>query len=65
MVYVPGHALVGVGLPPLDGERTFEAAGKTFVYAEPVGPAALPLGQTPNRKAAKKGQVRVVPAPGR
>lgn len=63
MVYVPGHALVGVGLPPKKGDRTFKAKGRTFVYAEPVGPAAYSFGQTapPNKKAGKKGMVRVVP----
>lgn len=63
VVYVPGHALTGVGLPARDGDRTFEVDGTTFLYVEPVGPAQYPVG-TPakeNRKAAKKGEVRVVP----
>ncbi len=63
MVYVPGHALVGVGLPAGEGDQTFEAKGQTFVFAEPVGPAAYPLGRAApqNKKAGKKGIVRVVP----
>jgi hypothetical protein len=64
VIYVPGHALTGVSLPAADGDRTFEAGGKEFVYAEPVGPAPHPLG-TPddkNKNAGKKGEVRVVPA---
>lgn len=62
-VYVPGHALVGVGLPAKDGDNTFTHKGKTFVYAEPVGPGAFPLGETapPNKRAGKKGNVRLVP----
>lgn len=63
MIYVPGHALVGVGLPPKEGDGTFSAGGVTYVYAEPVGPGAFPLGQTapPNKRAGKKGHVRPVP----
>jgi hypothetical protein len=66
VVYVPGHALVGVGVPAQPGDQTFEVAGKTFVMAEPVGPALMPLGETAkaNRKAARRGQVRVVASPG-
>ncbi len=63
VVYVPGHALTGVALPPKDGDRTFEVDGKEFVYAEPVGPALHPLG-TPddkNKRSGEKGEVRVVP----
>jgi hypothetical protein len=62
-VYIPGHALTGVGLPAQGDDETFEAGGKTFLYAEPVGPAPYPLGEPAkeNKKAAKKGEVRVVP----
>lgn len=63
MVYVPGHALAGVGLPPRKGDATFSQGGQTFVFAEPVGPAAHPLGSADkkNRKAIRKGLVRLVP----
>ena len=63
MVYVPGHALVGVGIPQKRGDQTFRHKGKTYVLAEPVGPGAFPLGVTAaqNRRAGKKGTVRVVP----
>jgi len=63
MVYVPKHALVGVGLPAQDGDRAFESGGITYIYAEPVGPGAVPLGHTApqNTRAAKIGQVRAVP----
>ncbi len=63
VIYVPGHALTGVGLEPTSADRTFKVDGTQFVYAEPVGPALHPLGDTDgaNRKAGKKGEVRVVP----
>ena len=56
MIYVPEHALVGVGLPAEGDDRTFKADGLTYVYAEPVGPAAYPLGQTApaNKRAGKR-----------
>ncbi len=63
MIYVPGHALVGVGLPVLDGDKSFVSAGQTYIYAEPVGPGVALLGQTApaNKRAGKAGQVRAVP----
>lgn len=63
MVYVPGHALVGVGIPPKRGDQTFRHGRQTYVLAEPVGPGAFPLGVTArqNRRAGKTGTVRVVP----
>jgi hypothetical protein len=62
MIYVPGHALTGVGLPPEEGDKSFTADGVTFIYAEPVGPLAAPLGQTApaNKRAGKSGTVRIV-----
>jgi hypothetical protein len=63
MVYVPGHALVGVGIKPEKGDQTFRYQGKTYVLAEPVGPGAFPLGKAApeNKRAAKQGVIRVVP----
>jgi transglutaminase-like putative cysteine protease len=63
VVYVPGHALGGVGLEAEQGDGSFKEAGVTYLYAEPVGPALHPLGQTDpsNKKAGKKGEVRPVP----
>jgi hypothetical protein len=62
-IYVPNHALVGVGLPERDGDRSFVVDGVRYVYAEPVGPGLRELGQpTPeDRNAAKKGEIRIVP----
>jgi len=63
MIYVPGHALVGVGLPAQGGDKAFDSAGQTYIYAEPVGPGVAPLGQTApeNKRAGKTGKVRPVP----
>ena len=63
VVYVPGHALVGVSAAAKDGDRTFDAGGQVFVYAEPVGPALHQLGapDPKNKHAGKKGEVRIVP----
>ena len=63
VVYVPGHALVGVGVEPEKGDRSFRSDGERYVYAEPVGPALHPLGEPAkeNRRAACKGEVRPVP----
>jgi len=62
VVYIPGHALTGVGLKPKGDDLVFEAKGKRFVFAEPVGPALHPLGQPApeNKNEAKKGEIGVV-----
>ena len=63
MVYVPGHALVGVGLPPEKDDQSFKDGGVEYIFAEPVGPGAVPLGQTApaNKRTARSGRVRAVP----
>ncbi len=63
VIYVPNHALTGVGLEAEPGDMTFKVDGTPFLYAEPVGPALHPLGEPAdaNKKAGKKGEVRVVP----
>jgi hypothetical protein len=64
VVYVPEHALTGVGLPKQPGDKTFKQGASTFLYAEPVGPAELPLGaKVPAGHKVSKGEVRVVSAP--
>ncbi len=45
VVYVPNHALAGVGTTAEAGERTFARDGVTYVAMEPVGPAKSPLGE--------------------
>lgn len=64
VIYVPDHALGGVGLPPEPGDQSFRVRGTRFLYVEPVGPALHPLG-TPapeDRRAGKRGEVHVVEA---
>jgi hypothetical protein len=62
VVYVPGHALTGVGLEADGDDREFKVDGQRFVYAEPVGPALFPLGEPAkeNKNAWKKGEVQIV-----
>jgi transglutaminase-like putative cysteine protease len=63
VVYVPGHALAGVGLEKEPGDKTFKEDGVRFLYAEPVGPALLPLGgKVPSAHKVGHGEVRVVPS---
>jgi len=66
VVYVPGHALTAIGVPAQPGDRGFEVDDTTYIYAEPVGPALYNLGQPAkeNRRSAKRGEVRIVPADG-
>ena len=60
IVYIPGHAFVGLGLKPREGDVTFKARGKTWVMAEPVGPALVRIGNGDKRSKAKarKGKLR-------
>ena len=44
MIYTPGHAFIGLGIPSTSTDRTLNINGATFVLAEPAGPAILPLG---------------------
>ncbi len=62
MVYVPGHALVALALPPREGDDTVEIAGRDWVLAEPVGPAVYRVGETGDGHArqAKRGEIHVV-----
>ncbi len=65
VVYIKDHMLVGVGMDAQSGDRTFRRDGQTYLFAEPVGPGMVPLGDSPskNRKKVKAGaaQVRAVP----
>jgi hypothetical protein len=62
MVYIPRHALVAIGLPPEPGDDTRTVGKARWVLAQPVGPAALPLGDAGgDRGEARRGTVRVLP----
>ncbi|WP_429098867.1 transglutaminase domain-containing protein [Aeromonas rivipollensis] len=45
MVFVPGHALLGVALPARPGQATLSWQGESYLLLEPTGPAQLPMGQ--------------------
>ncbi|MGY6038374.1 transglutaminase domain-containing protein [Aeromonas sp. AE23HZ002T15] len=45
MVFVPGHALLGVALPARSGDAVLNWEGQTYLLMEPTGPAQLPMGQ--------------------
>lgn len=53
MVFIPGHAFVGLATPPQPGDETLKVKGRTYVLSEPVGPAIMPLG-TLGPNSAKK-----------
>ena len=63
MVFVPGHALLGVVLPAQAGEATLSWEGETYLLMEPTGPATLPPGQlAPSSKIlVDSGQLSVQP----
>jgi hypothetical protein len=60
-IYIKGHAFVGLGLKPKSGDVTFEADGRTWVIAEPVGPALSPIGQAGRKseRKAKRGKIDI------
>ncbi len=61
VVYTRNHMLVGVGLDRGRGDRTFSREGVRYVVAEPVGPAAMPLGAaTAGHLAAARAGARVI-----
>ncbi|MFM4705466.1 transglutaminase domain-containing protein [Aeromonas bivalvium] len=63
MVFVPGHALLGVALPAQAGEATLNWEGETYLLLEPTGPATLPPGQLApsSRVLVESGQLSVQP----
>jgi hypothetical protein len=44
MIYLPGHALLGINLPGQKNEKTFDVGGIEYLMMEPTGPAAMALG---------------------
>ena len=57
VILVPEHALLGVALPPLPGDRTLVADGRVYVLMEPVGPAQTPPGQVSEHSARDLSRV--------
>jgi len=58
-VYIKGHAYVGLGLQPSKKDVVFEADGRKWVVAEPVGPAMMAVGQAgpKSERKAKRGRI--------
>jgi hypothetical protein len=64
IVYVPGHAFVGLDLPVHEGDDTATSGGRTWVLAEPVGPRVEKVGwasRKSRRLLRKKGELVEVP----
>jgi hypothetical protein len=61
MVYIPGHAFVGLGLETERGQATLRDEERTWLLAEPVGPALKPLGEAGKKseRRASRGRVDV------
>lgn len=51
MIFLPGHALLGVVLPFRTNEQTLDVDGLEYLLLEPTGPAKLPLGEIANSSA--------------
>jgi hypothetical protein len=51
MIYLPGHALLGVVLPFRTNEQTIDIDGLDYLLMEPTGPAKIPLGEISNSSA--------------
>lgn len=45
LVYIPGHALIGMNVSHLEEDEKLEIDGLDYTLAEPVGPALLPFAQ--------------------
>lgn len=45
IVFLPNHALLGIGLTAKADDTTIEHEGDTYVLYDPTGPALLPFGQ--------------------
>ena len=58
-VYIKGHAYVGLGLPPKKTDLVFNADGRKWVIAEPVGPALVAVGKAAQKseRKAKRGKI--------
>lgn len=45
MILVPGHALLGIEMPVIPYDETYEYRNRTFVVAEPTGLSRTPFGR--------------------
>ncbi|MBA44948.1 MAG: hypothetical protein CMF62_13235 [Magnetococcales bacterium] len=53
MVFIPGHAFVGLETPAQPGDETLDYKGRTYILSEPVGPSIRPFGSIGPDSAAK------------
>jgi hypothetical protein len=60
LVLVPQHAFLALAIPPRGGDRTLRSGGRTWVLAEPVGPARRPLGRIGPESERSLGQIESV-----
>lgn len=62
-IYIRNHMLVGVGLDKEMGDKALRRQGQRYLFAEPAGPALLPVGDSPAKHRSKvgAGKVRAVP----
>jgi hypothetical protein len=63
VLVIPDHALAGLALEPMKGDRDIKADGVRYVLAEPVGPAVEPLGSASGRSRRKAGGADVLVLP--
>ena len=63
LVLVPGHAFVGIAAQQNPDDFALKVDGRTYVLAEPVGPALMPLGRLDKRSEGllRKGEYSAVP----
>lgn len=61
MVFVPGHALLGVALPVQSNQESLMWEGQRYLLMEPTGPAELPPGQlaTSSKVLVDSGQLSI------
>ncbi|MBI1362957.1 MAG: hypothetical protein GC134_03140 [Proteobacteria bacterium] len=56
MIYIPGHAFVGLNMPLQSGDTALQIGKYKFVLAEPVGPAMTPVGKVAPESYQKLSQ---------
>lgn len=49
IVYLPNHAVLGIGMQSQSGDQRLRLDGQTYVLADPTGPALQPVGEIAER----------------
>lgn len=60
IITMPGHAVLGVDLPALQGEQTVRAQARQFVVLEAAGPLMAPIGNVAPQTAKYLAQAREI-----